>query len=693
MSQNAISGTTIHGNNPITQSPDTIHHYSGPVNLDLDLTLDAGTEIIWTQQNDNSPGGVGQYMQLGIVSAGVDKATTVLGNTTSNWDLKTTIWTGTLNHMHATGWTDNATLSTGNNDNIQWRLSFPSDNGPVELYRDGTLVRTSSDNYSGSQTLTIGVPGQYTETTRVPSFTRADVVYAGDPPAGFTQTHGTMDDPTTLSGNSVVTLDAVLESGKRMIVNKSWVETNVLPGTSDSLEKGYIGVPKLTAVWGSVDLHTDFDAVARWEGSSNDSHKTTLADGSDIVARHESNVGSATNAHYHYAIEWNGTDLTVLADTDISKFTTEHDKLNFQRYSCYENYTARAGDLPLVMATKTPSTEMNLSMSGISFTDIPSAPATILTPWTKALDFSGSSERTQVVSNSSMRNPMMMDGRSEAAGAPVTAGDTSNDINARPWATAIVFKADGHNSNQHIWNLGEGSGSTDDNIYLRLQSDGKLRFGWGRDGSVNECQIASLGGKFGDWHGVYIAHTGARFNASQAISSNLGDAFDIRLMSSDDNFASLSGNVSNGVSWLVSGGRMDRLVTGEMTIGGRGANRSFHGKVASFVTTTLRRGVAMPGDAEIENMLTDPVTWLNDDKLGNPYRIAWDNYNNASFALNDTGSSSSTQVWLMGDGNLDSYSNMIRNIVSETDQNFTKLNMISMVSNDIQNVTIPGLTA
>jgi len=91
-------------------------------------------------------------------------------------------------------------------------------------------------------------------------------------------------------------------------------------------------------------------------------------------------------------------------------------------------------------------------------------------------------------------------------------------------------------------------------------------------------------------------------------------------------------------------------------------------------------------------MLTDPVKWLNDDKIGNPYRIAWDNYNNASFALNDTGSRASTQIWLMGDGTNDSYSNMIRNQVSPTDQNYTKLNLISMVSNDIQTVSIPGLS-
>ena len=35
---------------------------------------------------------------------------------------------------------------------------------------------------------------------------------------------------------------------------------------------------------------------------------------------------------------------------------------------------------------------------------------------------------------------------------------------------------------------------------------------------------------------------------------------------------------------------------------------------------------------------------------------------------------------------------MIRNQVDPNDQNWTKLNLISMVSNDIQTVTINGLT-
>ena len=106
-----------------------------------------------------------------------------------------------------------------------------------------------------------------------------------------------------------------------------------------------------------------------------------------------------------------------------------------------------------------------------------------------------------------------------------------------------------------------------------------------------------------------------------------------------------------------------------------------------------------PSKTEAETMITDPTGWLNDYKVGNPFRLpnqANDafSYSTLAFTVGDsyTYPRKATQVWLMGDGTSDSYSNMIRNQVQPSDQNLTKLNMISMVSNDIENVTIPGLS-
>jgi hypothetical protein len=49
-------------------------------------------------------------------------------------------------------------------------------------------------------------------------------------------------------------------------------------------------------------------------------------------------------------------------------------------------------------------------------------------------------------------------------------------------------------------------------------------------------------------------------------------------------------------------------------------------------------------------------------------------------------------VWLMGDSTNDSYSNGMRNDLYPIDQNSTKMQLNSMVSNDIENVSIPGLS-
>lgn len=141
---------------------------------------------------------------------------------------------------------------------------------------------------------------------------------------------------------------------------------------------------------------------------------------------------------------------------------------------------------------------------------------------------------------------------------------------------------------------------------------------------------------------------------------------------------------------------MDRSITGDFTIGGRGSNRSFHGKVASMVVTTLKQNVAMPSNAEIEAMITDPVSWVADYKVGNTYRLPNNAGYSSNFQVNDSNVLLATQVWLMGDpvngATYDTFSNGMRNYIKVTDQNYTKLQLNSMVSNDIQNVNIPGLT-
>ena len=318
-----------------------------------------------------------------------------------------------------------------------------------------------------------------------------------------------------------------------------------------------------------------------------------------------------------------------------------------------------------------------------------SAPTGNSTNWTKALDFSGSNEHTSQSSGSYLYAPLALANSSALVSAP-TAGQTTSS--GHPWAVACTFRVDGNSSNQHIWNYGEGAGSTDDNIYLRCDASRNLYFGWGRDGARNEILIG-LQIPANTWYSIYIAHNGTRLSGSNATAANLAAAFDIRVKFAG---GTLGTDTSTSANWSSSssttGGRMDRQIAGSMTIGGRGSNRNFHGQVAAVVVTTLRNSVSMPSDAEIDEMLDDPVGWLNDYKVGNPYRRAPSTGDaSANFGLNGYDVSYATQVWLMGDGGSDAYST-IYNQVWNGGSNNTRQIMQNMVASDIVNVSISGLS-
>jgi hypothetical protein len=159
-------------------------------------------------------------------------------------------------------------------------------------------------------------------------------------------------------------------------------------------------------------------------------------------------------------------------------------------------------------------------------------------------------------------------------------------------------------------------------------------------------------------------------------------------------YGDAAGNRSTTNNWNAGsvGGRMDRSITGWFNIGGRGNNRSFHGKVASMVVTTLRTDFAMPTDAEIELMITDPKKWEDDYRVGQFVRWVNSTSYSSYTPSNINIGYGAVQIWLMGDGTSDSYANGIRNEVYPSDQNYTKLQLNSMVSNDIQTVNIVGLT-
>ena len=567
---------------------------------------------------------------------------------------------------------------------------LPSGLAQVSHHIEGSAPEVTGDyvsNPSDTYTITVTRTNSYGSATDSFVLTVNNLTAPVTAISGFNHVAGTtaMIDSDTMNDGSVVHVNNTVADGERFVIEKAYVEANILPSLQATGDQYIIGLHNTASDFSTLEI-SDFDAAIVWEYESASSHTFKFYRDGGLVQNIV--IGSMTQAFYDYAIEADGTSAWLIA-CNINSIMNEPSPSEGGQFSYTYEVTNTEDTAPLQIHMAALNTSADISTTGIETITTPAAPVSNLTSWSKALDFSGSAERAQQVTNDSNRIPMKMGGTNNQVLAPI-AGQTVSS--GHPWATVIVFKSDTYNSNQHIWNVGEGAGATDDNIYLRRSSDRRLYFGWGRDGDISECEIADIGGSMSSWHAVYIAHNGTRYGSNNT-TSLMADAFDIRHTNGSSSWV-LSSNLSTTSNWNITGdGRMNRQYQGEMTIGGRGANRSFRGKVASFVTTTLRVGAAMPTTTEIELMITDPIKWLNDYKVGVGFRLPWQTSNAGfNFALNDGSSSYSTQVWLMGDGVSDSYSNMIRNQVLTSDQNYTKLNLISMVSNDIENVTINGLS-
>ena len=319
---------------------------------------------------------------------------------------------------------------------------------------------------------------------------------------------------------------------------------------------------------------------------------------------------------------------------------------------------------------------------------IPVAP-TNTTDWTNAIDFSGGSEHLKQ-NAATQASPFLLNGTTVNA---ASTGMTTSDNDGRPWATTVVFRLDGANADQHIWNYGEGVSNGDDNIYLRVNGSRQIYFGWGREtGNVNECYLGMYTAN--KWYGMYIAHNGTRLLGSSASGSALAACFSIRHMSETLSFGTLYSEKSTSSNWIngTTGNRMDRSLSGNMCVGGSDSNRNFSGKIASMVATTLKVNQTMPTDAEIILMITDPRKWMADHKVGESYRYPWSSTTVSNWQMNNVYPSWATQVWLMGEGPTDTFTNGIRNQASYGDFS-TKMVMQNMQANDIETVNITGLTS
>ena len=343
-----------------------------------------------------------------------------------------------------------------------------------------------------------------------------------------------------------------------------------------------------------------------------------------------------------------------------------------------------------VTVTRANSYGSTVSTFTITATDV--APVSNLTtPWTKAISINGANEYLMGVSNSNSFNILNMGGmNNDVWGA--NNGKTSTDTDARPWSISQVVYID--NSQPQCY-FSQAENYANDRISLSTHETGansKIEFYWGRSTGTNGANsngVQFLFDKPADgWYGYYIDTTGFRPNQAQSTTSALADNFRFKQVDLS------TGTVTDitGTWTLVGDGRLNRGLNGDFYVGRESGSQSFNSnsslKVASTLISTLKRDFLLPDDTEISMQVRDPQQWVIDYRDGTQQRLA---YNNQPYAF-DTYPERCVQLWLMGDGALDSYSNNLRNDVKTADQNYTMLRLQNMVSNDIETVNITGLT-
>ena len=509
--------------------------------------------------------------------------------------------------------------------------------------------------------------------------------------SGFTHIANStaMVDADTLGDGGAVTLDNLLDDGNRFHISREFIDATLIPSLPSGGDTLYIGIPTSTADFSNGATKDDFVFCWKFYRDTTGTRYKISKTGAGLSDSMGIWLISGGSLLYDFYISNKGGVLELTGDQYQFNKDNEPTVTDGGTWSMSRVLTGQATESKSIVMASAASTP-DITLTNLSEYALPSVSSNT-TSWTKAIDFTPTSEYLHQLHTGNSLNALRMGGQGNTVLAHSTnTAMTTDSTDGRPWATTIVFKPGFQTGGQYVWNMGHGSANNKDNLAVRTSSNW-LYFSWGRDAYQSICQIDS-NLPANEWYGLYIAFKGQRYSGTTNSSANMANAFDIRLMSSADSFATLSANKSTAAAWTVTSNMARSFTTGALTIGGQGAVKSYNGKVASMVVTSLHQDDAMPVDAEITDMITDPNKWVTDYKVGNSYRDAHSYSVNSNFQVGNYQSYSATQVWLMGDGTSDSFANGTRNLINPADASYTKLGFNNMVSSDIETVTVTGLS-
>ena len=288
----------------------------------------------------------------------------------------------------------------------------------------GDYNTNPNDEYTFTITRTLESSSQGTLTIRVINLT-APV----NPISGFNHVAGTtaMIDSDTMDDGSVVHVNTTVADAERFVIEKAYVQTNILPHLQAANDMYIIGLSNTASDFSTLEL-SDFDAAIVWEYETSTSHTFKFYRDGSVVQNIV--INSMTDAYYDYAIEVDGTSAWLIA-CNVNSIMNEPSPNDGGSFSHTYEVTNIEDTAPVQIHMAALNTTGDISTTGIETITTPTAPASTTTPFTKAVDFSGGSEHLAKVNSSYLYTPMAMGNASSLVAAP-TAGQTVSS--GHPWA-------------------------------------------------------------------------------------------------------------------------------------------------------------------------------------------------------------------------------------------------------------------
>ena len=264
---------------------------------------------------------------------------------------------------------------------------------------------------------------------------------------------------------------------------------------------------------------------------------------------------------------------------------------------------------------------------------------------------------------------------------------------AQPWAFGAVFKWDGtgNSSESTIWSNSSTSASLS-NMHIRayIESGGELAFRYGDASNyiIRKTSSSFISTEFG-MEFILIMTVMLPMGPEVIFRHNIL-VFELGLVDLSTGAVSspslVNSNGGNGWTTHVN----NRIQIGVVSPG----IDEFDGQIASVVATTLAINENV-SDAEISAIIINPMGWLCNYKVGNPYRRPNQTSLTSNFSLENKFSSYSTRVWLMGDGTGDASGNIKNQVNIDDDNNAdgddTRLNLTGVSPQNISGVNIDGV--